>query len=146
MTASLKALDAGASGVEALDVVLRALSARLSSATTAIMIQNLQNISVSVGTTFKVFLEALVVLVTSVQEVGFAEDGTFQVALQTCLVDQFATLSALVLHGRNARALPYASVAELLLALEDVADNLTPATASTRARGGRVGTGARGDP
>lgn len=144
VTACQKALDAGASGAEALDGVLRALSAGLSSATPASVLQKLQNFSVSVGTTFKVFLEELVVLVTSVQEIGFAEDGTLQVAVKACLGDQFATLSAPVLHGRNARALPYASVAEFLFALEDLADNLTPATASTRARGRRVSAGARG--
>lgn len=141
MTSWHKALDAGAGGAEALNGVLCALSAGLRPATPASMLQKLQNFAVTVATTFKVFLEKLVVLVTSVQEVDFAEDGTLRLAVKAC---QFATLSAPMLHGRNARASPHASVAEFLVALEDSAGNLTPATASTRARGGRAGAGARG--
>lgn len=80
-----KSLGAGVRGPEALEGLLRALSAGLSATTPVLVLQTLENFTVAAGTAFKPFWEDLVVLVTSVQQIGFAEDGILQVAVKRCL-------------------------------------------------------------
>ncbi|CAN0397037.1 unnamed protein product, partial [Ectocarpus sp. 13 AM-2016] len=123
------------SGPDALQLLLRAVCSGLSTVTPALVLQQLQNFAVPAGTTFKAYLEDLKVLVESVQMVGFAEDGTLQVAVKAGVADQYATLTAPVFHGRNTQALPYDSLESLMEALDDMTDNTTTATASVRVRG-----------
>ena len=74
---------------------------------------------------------------------GYSDDGTMQLAVKASTNDQFATLCAPVYQGRNLQALPFASVVELISALEDLAQNTTKASAATRlATSARVGGGA----
>lgn len=77
--------------------------------TPALVLQKLQTFAVVSGTTCKSYLEDLKVLVESVQLIGFAEYDTLQVAVKSCVSDQFAKLAAPVFQGRNAQALPYDS-------------------------------------
>ncbi|CAN0074170.1 unnamed protein product, partial [Ectocarpus fasciculatus] len=124
-------MDAKTSGPDALTMVLRSVCGGLSKVTSSLVLQQLQNFAVTAGTTFKAYLEELKVLVESVQLVGFAEDGTLQVAVKAGVTDQFATLTAPVFHGRNTQALSYDNLDDLMAALEDMIENTTTATSST---------------
>lgn len=62
-----------------------------------------------------------------------------QVAVKTCVCDRLALPSALVLHGRNGRVLPYGLLTPFMKALQDLSDTLTRSTASIRPRGGCAG-------
>ncbi|CAB1100518.1 unnamed protein product [Ectocarpus sp. CCAP 1310/34] len=141
ITQARRAMDAETSGPDALTMVLRSVCGGLSKVTSALVLQQLQNFAVPAGTTFKAYLEELKVLVESVQLVGFAEDGTLQVAVKAGVTDQFATLTAPVFHGRNTQALPYDNLDDLMAALEDMIENTTTATSSTRVRG--IGNGTK---
>ena len=127
-------LDAGeTSGPDAMDVLVRELCENLSSFNPADVFQQLQTYAVAEGTTFKTYFVALKLLVNNVRLMAFCGDGTLQFAIKQSTTDQFAVLTAPVYSGRNLKVLPFASVEELLNALEDLAQNTATATKSTRA-------------
>ena len=64
------------------------------------------------------------------------DDETMQLAVKTSLNDQFASLSAQIGSGRNMRTVPFSDVDKLLAALDDLSQNQTVASRSTRIRGG----------
>ena len=130
--------DEGHSGPDVLQYVIRTLCRGLSKATPAAVMQALQNLVVPAGTPFCTYLSELHLLVENVRSIGHVapEDGTMQTAIKTGVDDQYAGLSAQIFAGRNLRALPFDTVDELMLSLDDLALNQTRATASVR-MGGR---------
>ena len=128
----------GRRGPDVLQLIIRSLCRRRGRATPAAVMQALQNLVVSVGTPFSVYLSELRLLVGNVRCIGHVapEDGTMQIAIKTGVDDQFAGLSAQIFAGRNMRALPFDNVDELMGSLEDLAMSQTRATASVRLAGG----------
>ena len=62
--------------------------------------------------------------------------------MKASIDDQFASLAASILAGRNRPAIPFGSVEELLNSLRDLTMNRTPATAATRFGSRTAGGGA----
>ena len=60
------------------------------------------------------------------------DDSTIQVAVKASIDDQFATLAASILAGRNPSAIPSGSIEDLLDSLGDLTLNHTPTTVATR--------------
>lgn len=115
-----------------MEVLVRELCAGLSTVTPADVFQQLQTYVVPEGTTFKSYFIQLKLLVNNTTLMGFCDEGTLQFAIKQSTTDQFAVLTAPVYSGRNFQALPFESVAKLLTALEDLAQNTAQATKSKR--------------
>ena len=130
-------LDAKQPDPVVLEHVIRALCRDLSNVTPARIIQALQNLTVEVGTPFYDFWGQMRLLVSHVNCVGQVapDEGAIQVAVKTCIDDQYASLGAQILANRNLRALPLDSVDELMRVLEDLSLNDTRASVSSRGLG-----------
>ena len=130
-------LDAQQPGPVVLEHVIRALCRGLSNVTPAHIMQALQNLTVEVGTPFSNFWGQMRLLVSHVRCVGQVapDEGAIQIAVKTCIDDQYASLGAQIFSNRNLRALPLDSVDKLMRVLEDLSLNNTRASVSPRGLG-----------
>lgn len=130
-------LDACQPGPVVLEHVIRALCRGLSTVTPVLIMQALQNLTVEAGIPFSVFWGQMRLLVSHVRCVGqvASDEGAIQLAIKTCIDDQYASLGAQIIANRNMRALPFDSVDGLMRVIEDLSLNNTRASASSRGLG-----------
>ena len=129
---------------QVLEGILRALCLGLGPSTPHQALQQLQTFQVPEKTSFADFLSELRIEVMNVKDVPLVppDDSTMQVAVKASIDDQFATLAASIVAGRNRTAVPFGNAYELLDSLGDLTMNRTPATAATRLRPRKAGDGA----
>lgn len=113
-------LEGGRSGQDAFDTIFGALCQGLCKASSAAVMQTLQNLLVPQGTMFSVYLSELGLLASNVRCVGQVapEGDTMQPSIKNSVDYQFASLSVQIVSGRNMWPAPFDIVEELLGALD----------------------------
>eukprot|EP00752_Nemacystus_decipiens_P004780 g4351.t1 len=117
-------LDAGMSGPEGGEFLIRTLSKELSIVTSADIITELQRLVVKEGTSYKEYLSTVTALVQCVACVrgGEIPDSTIQLAVTASVRDQFSILVTPVFKGRRDLRVPFENVDELMMELTELED------------------------